>query len=309
MRLEQGAIKEERILCQLTEPRGIDFRDDKLAIAAENTIYHFDEKGQMTILEDKWFSYIHAVKFHPEEPDRVLISSSGLDLIKEYSIAKQRETYEWLAWEHGFARSHDPASGRELWLTRSPEQAAKWKHQGRAIRLITHPENDHLPTAMRAAFINSVDYGRGGQLIATFFHEGKVMEIDRRSGKVKEVMSGLKNPHGGHLFGEQYRATSTGSGEIVLKEKGKDEVRISFRSLPGKPDELQDLEWIQNTISFQNYLIAIDSNRTSLIIIDPAKQYYDCIAYNDNWALQDLVVGIPNRLQLGALESLNKPAD
>ena len=133
LRLEQGAIKEERILCQLTEPRGIDFRDDKLAIAAENTIYHFDEKGQMTILEDKWFSYIHTVKFHPEEPDRVLISSSGLDLIKEYSIAKQRETYEWLAWEHGFARSHDPASGRELWLTRSPEQAAKWKHQGRAI--------------------------------------------------------------------------------------------------------------------------------------------------------------------------------
>ncbi len=308
LKIAAGRIRDLEVISRLTEPRGIDMSGGALAIAAENKIYHLSREGKTSVLEDPWFSYIHTVRFNPHDPAYLLISSSGLDLIKEYDINSGRCSYEWLAWEHGYARSRDPESGETIWLTRSPTEAERRRSRGEQVRLLENPQNEHLPTAMRAAFINSADYSdKPGKIIATFFHEGKVVEIDRESGRTRDLLNDLKNPHGGHVYNAQLRATSTGSGEIVLK--GEREQRISLASLKGKPRELGDLEWIQNSISHENLIIAIDSNRTSFVIIDPASARYDLIPYDDNWAVQDLVIGRASEAQHHKLNALSEPPD
>ncbi len=309
LKIAAGRILGLEVISRLTEPRGIDMCEGALAIAAENKVYHLGREGKTSILEDPWFSYIHTVRFNPDDPAFLLISSSGLDLIKEYDINSGRCSYEWLAWEHGYAKSRDPESGETVWLTRSPSEAERRRRRGERVRLLENPQNEHLPTAMRAAFINSADYSdRPGKLIATFFHEGKVVEIDRESGSTRDLLNDLKNPHGGHVYNAQLRATSTGSGEIVLQE-GEREQRISLASLEGKPAELSKLEWIQNSISHEHLIIAIDSNRTSFVIIDPASARYDLIPYDDNWAVQDLVIGRASEAQRHKLNALSEPSD
>ncbi len=311
LRIEKGKIRREKVVCRLTEPRGIDLKGGKLAIAAENKVYCFGQEGSLRILRDPWFAYIHTVRFHPGDTDLLLISSSGLDMVKEYRIDAAEPRFEWLAWEHGYALSRDPASGEALWLTRSAEQAAAWHKEGKRVKLLQNPANDHLPTAMRAAFINSADYAglSGDKLIATFFHEGKVVEIDRASGTASDLLTGLKNPHGGHVFRGEVRASSTGAGEIVRKTEGNKETALSFRALPGKAPGLGDLEWIQNSISLDHLLLAIDSNRTAFVIINPGARKFDMIAYNQNWAVQDLISGRMSEGQERQLRKLDEPAD
>lgn len=292
IRLASGKIQHEEIVAKLFEPRGIHISNQALAIAAENTIHIFEEDGSYFKLINPWFSYIHTVEFSPYSPNTVLISSSGFDLIQEYDYKSGELVFEWLAWEHGFNQANDPDTGNEVILTRNKDEATSLSTKEKNFTLISDPLTDHLPTAKRAAFINSVSYHptNSSLLLATFFHEGKVYEIDKRDNTATPVIESLKNPHGGRKVEEGYMATSTGSGEVVI-QTSEEQKRVSFSDLPGKPEELDGLEWIQNSVSIDNLIVSIDSNRTCFVVIDLAKQCYDLIPYDPDWAVQDLVMG------------------
>ncbi len=305
LKLAKGEIREETILCKTKEPRGIDVTDQYLGIANEQAVYILDSEGNQTKLQNPWFSYIHTVQFHPEKDNHILISSSGFDLIQEYNFETGKPTFEWLAWEHGFNKAHNPATGKSIILTRKPTEAEQLANQEINHLLIEDPATDTLPTAKRAAFINSVTYHpeKPGFLLATFFHEGKVYQIEKESGRAEEILSGMKNPHGGHIHQQKTIATSTGTGEIFVKEKGNI-TALSTANLPGKPAGLGEMEWVQNTLSVGEHLIAIDSNRTSFIVIHPEKKQYDIIPYNNHWAVQDMVLGTPTSAQKKALQKI-----
>ena len=111
--------------------------------------------------------------------------------------------------------------------------------------------------------------------------------IDRETGKATRVVGGLKNPHGGARFAGGFLATSTASGEVVVRTADAED-RYAFGDLPGKPEELGELEWVQNAAAREGVLVAIDSNRTAFVVFDPERRLYDLIAYDPDWAVQDL---------------------
>ncbi len=284
--IEDGYISKHEILSFLSEPRGIDVTMDMIAVSTENVVHVINSKG-IERIDNPWFSYIHTVQFnHRHAPDRILISSSGYDCIFEYELGKFEKTWEWFAWEHGFQKGYNPRTEKETILTRNAKEASLLRRDGKDYLFISDPEKQILPTAQRAAFINSVVYDtkETGKLLATFFHEGSVYRIDMKNGDVTKVMEGMKSPHGGRNYLDQYLATSTATGELVFSEKQK----ISFTNLPGKPTELTELEWLQNTAIFDDCMITIDSNRNSFVLINPHTKQYDMVSFNPNWAIQDI---------------------
>ena len=286
VRLQNGQIESE-VLGKLIEPRGIAVRENRFAIAAENRILLSD----LQAIRYPWFSYLHTVAFHPTNPDRMVVSSSGFDAFFEFEWGSDQPCLEWFAWEHGFDTGSDP-DGNPIILTRSAERAAQASAEGKACMLIPDPPVEAVPTAQRAAFINSVDYNHDGSgFLATFFHEGAVFEIGANKQAVRKI-EGLKNPHGGKANSADLMATSTGTGEIVIQKIDR-QIRYHFDGLEGKPPELDDLEWIQNSAlasADSSLIIAIDSNRTSFVLFDTEQECYDRIPYNPDWAVQDLAV-------------------
>ncbi len=287
--IEGNKIVEEEILCRLPEPRGIDSRAGCLAIAAENKIFVLDGH-QIEQIENSWFSYIHTVNFS-RGGHHLLISSSGLDCIFDWSLNSKQIRAEWFAWEHGFDQSID-ASGQILRLTRSANQASAWQKEGIACRFIDQPEKQVLPTAQRAAFINSVVYDDRDPAywLATFFHEGKVYRINPVAGIATPVLEGLSNPHGGRAWQRALMATSTTAGMVIIKSSER-ELMYDFTHLPGKANALTNMEWIQNTIVSGNTFISIDSNRAAFHLFDPVAEKRISVAFNPDWAVQDLVAG------------------
>ena len=275
----------------MPEPRGVDSFEEITAFSSEDRIYLLYGDFLKTIT-NPWFSYIHTLDIEKGDKKSMLVSSSGFDSIFEYSIDKQQKTFEWFAWENGFDHGVDPGSGEKLFLTREETKAAQYKSEGKNYLFISDPANQTLPTAKRAAFINSVVYDpdNKGNVIATFFHEGAVYEIDRGSGKATKVLDGLKNPHGGmKLESNSYGGTSTTGGEIVIGNT-VNQTRYNFKNLKGKPEYLEDMEWVQNTRIIEDNFVAVDSNRNAFMIIDPEKKLISRVEFDPNWAIQDLVV-------------------
>ncbi len=279
--ISNGEVTQEEVLAKVKEPRGIGTSGDRLAVSSENEVFILGDTLQSIV--NPWFSYIHTVDFDPSG-ERLLVSSSGLDCIFEYDVNSLQMEYEWFAWEHGFAMGVDPESGEEVRLSRYPID-------GERVLVIEDPETQVLPTAMRAAFINSVEYDRDDPsfMLATFFHEGRVYRIDKASGASEPVISGMKNPHGGGRLETSFYATSTGQGKVIIVDEDNETV-YDFSNLPGKPSELGEMEWLQNSKFAGDIIITIDSNRTSFVIIDRKRKLIDIVPYNDNWAVQDMVL-------------------
>jgi len=284
--IENGVISHYEILSFLPEPRGIDVACDMIAISTENVIHVITNKSVERI-DNPWFSYIHTLQFnHCHAAERLLVSSSGYDCIFEYDLSTYKKTWEWFAWEHGFQMGYNAKKGKEILLTRNVKEASDFRSAGKDYLFISDPEKQILPTAQRAAFINSVVYDckERDKLLATFFHKGSVYHIDMKDGSCELILEGMKSPHGGRNYRDQYMATSTATGELIFSESKS----ISFASLSGKPEELNDLEWLQNTAPFEDCLITIDANRNSFVLIDPDTKQYDMVLFDPNWAVQDI---------------------
>ncbi len=282
--LKAGKLFSFETLTEMKEPRGIASHNGTLAFSSENEVFILTN-GVIKKLTDPWFSYIHTVDFSADGK-RLLVSSSGFDVLLEYDLKTLTRCSEWWAWENGFDEGKDPKTGNSVRLSRVPMIGIN------NLRLIQDPEKDVLPTAMRAAFINSAEYDRvkEGFLIATFFHKGAIYSIETITGQAKEIINDLKNPHGGMHLPGRYLATSTRSGHVVVQEKHL-ETRYSFRELDAKPVGLEGEEWLQNSkVLSDGSIITIDSNRTSFVIFHPEKKVYDLIPYPDNIAVQDMLI-------------------
>ena len=303
--IENGKVTHQEIFTKVPEPRGIDSHEHITAFSSENKV-HILHGDQLKTLTNPWFSYIHTVDIDRSSEDKLLISSSGFDCIFEYEIYNEQCTYEWFAWENGFDHGIDPETGEKLYLTRNPEIASKYDREDKNYLLIDDPGNQVLPTAKRAAFINSVVYDptEKDNFIATFFHEGAVYQIDRESGHSKKILDGLNNPHGGmKLQSGKVMGTSTKGGEVVINENNT-QYRYDFSKIPGKPEFLSDFEWIQNSIiTKQGNIISIDSNRNSFVIFNAEKNLIDFISYDENWAVQDIIENAADTVQLKLLKS------
>ncbi|KAB1062664.1 hypothetical protein [Salibacter halophilus] len=300
MSLENGALKLNEEFRGIPEPRGIDLKKKTFSFSAEKEVYILWPNGEKQTISNPWFSYIHTVELN-RNITKLLVSSSGFDMILEYDLDSKKQSAEWLAWENGFDKAVDPNSGKPFRLTRNSEL----KNED-GYKVIDDPENQVLPTAMRSAFINSVSYCEDEKnVLATFFHEGAVFKINLSNGQSQKLLSGMKKPHGGREIPSGFMATSTATGEVFLRIDGSDR-KIDFTKLPGKPDFLSDAEWLQNTIYLDENFITIDSNRTSFVIFNLNEEKFDVIPFDDNWAVQDLVSGTLSDAQKEFIQTISQ---
>ncbi len=288
--IENGNIINDEIIIRCTEPRGIDTQQNRTAFSSENTVYVIEDNQVFTI-NNPWFSYIHTVKFSPFNSHHLLLSSSGLDIIFEIDYRSGNIVREWCAWENGFNVSFHKENNQNVLLTRRKDEHLKYTQENIPHLFIENPLTDFLPTAKRAAFINSVAYHPTDEnkILATFFHEGTVREIDLSSGTSTILLDQMNSPHGGmFLDKDTIFATNTRGGSVVLKSSNRKTI-FDFTQLSGKPDFLHDKEWIQNSTPLKDSIISIDSNRNQLVIFEPKTRKIHTIPYNDNWAVQDIV--------------------
>lgn len=284
--IDNGTLVDFEILAKLRESRGIDIYGDRIALSSENRIYIFSRNNQKPqIIDHPWLSYIHTVRFN-SDASKLLVSSSGLDSLLEFDLNQGSTCWEWIAWEYGYNEGENPETGQKHILTRHATEAQRLKNKGRNVIHITSDGKQSLPTALRAAFMNSAEYSKDDKVLATLFHHGTVIEISKTTNAWKIIYQGMSKPHGGMPVDDRFIVTDTGGGRVILWEDAFNMV-YDYSALPGKSIDLDALEWLQFSRLRDNTIITIDSNRNAIIFIDIQAKKRMSLSYDNNWAIQE----------------------
>jgi len=135
-----------------------------------------------------------------------LVASTGLDLLVEFNRAGEI-LWNWWATDHGF----------ELTPTGHPREIDK-SVDHRTIQYGTLSQTTH---------INSAAELHDGKFLASLFHQGMVIAIERETGEWQPVLEGLDHPHSVRVLDEEHFTvadTVRGRALSVRLNKGKGEI-------------------------------------------------------------------------------------
>jgi hypothetical protein len=166
-------------------------------------------------ISHRWFNHLHSIELTPR--NTLLIPSAGADLLLEVSMSGEI-VYKWFAPEHGYKAAS--GGGAEFAFEDSTDY--------RQIRRSTAERVTHMTCALPM----------GNTILATLFHQGELISVDRDSGVPSVILEGLSHPHGIHRRPGGFLLSDTlGHRIILLDECLKLEAEISFGS-----------QWLQDAI-------------------------------------------------------------
>lgn len=198
---------------------GFAVRDDGAVVVAsafEQCVTVFEGREKTAVLSHRWFNYLHTLDLTPW--GTYLLACAGSDTIVEMTPAGE-VVWEWFGPEHGYATCPDgtPVIG---------DRALDY----RQIRSSTAEQAMHLCSAIAAS---------PETVLATLFHQGQLIAIDRASGAVTVKLDGLTRPHGIHRRPGGFVLSNTLDHHIILLDE---DLKIC-RELPWGE------QWLQDTIA------------------------------------------------------------
>lgn len=273
------------------EPRGLILGEDGGMLVSEiDRVIALDAAGrELRDYRAPGFGFLHAI-VPSRDGRRILVVSTGYDLLAELDLASGAVVWDWLTWEHGFNPNLDG-----VYLARDPARHAAFLERGLPARLIdfSEPSTHGLMTTARTNHPNSASYGRTSDdvILATHGHNGDLIEIDRVSGEFTYRLRDIgMMPHGIMPHGDGWMVTSTMKGECwFLDERFAVIRKLVFATLPGKPPELGANEWLQSVHPLGDGVFAgLDANR-GLVLVDLARRCYTVIPVDPDWCVHLLV--------------------
>ena len=100
----------------------------------------------------------------------------------------------------------------------------------------------------------------------------------------------MYNPHSILPFKDGYIVTNTAKGQAIILDKdlNTNEV-LDFTKLPGLDPDADGREWLQHVRPIsESRLAAVDSNRTSIFLIELEGKKIQRIPIDQNWVLQEI---------------------
>lgn len=186
---------EVRASVGMSMPAGMALSDDGVLVASLYDLHQVTP--DLSIIKEP-VSLPHFNMLHSLSRTRqgFLVASTGLDAILEVTRDGQL-LWSWWATEHGFEQTP----------TGEPRVVDK-EQDHRGIKYGTLAQTTH---------VNSAAELPNGTVLATLFHQGMVIAIDRETGNWQPVLEGLDHPHSVRILNEHYiTVADTGRGRALM---------------------------------------------------------------------------------------------
>ena len=226
--LKKGFIK--RFQCHLAT--GLMYVKEKkcLFVGSFGTIKKIINGSIVGEIKNNLFNDVHFIDSFKDS--YLLVSSTGTDSLIEIDLNKDTKTWDWLGTENGYSTS---PSGKIIKIDR--------KKDYRKIDTITPEHTTHINSAI---YINGKE-----EILATLFHQGELILINKNVPGCKILLSGLKCPHHIRKTKAGYILSNTLEGEVIFLDK-KFNIIKKMRG---------EFNWLQDAIELNdNSLLVIDSN-------------------------------------------------
>ncbi len=249
-RLDKGFISE----IPLPWATGLEYDTERggLFCASGKTIKFITNGIVQEQYTNKMFNDLHGLS--KSKNGNLFVVSTGTDSILEFNNSNfSNFVWDWLATENGFALN--PQGNRRV-IDKNCDYT----------KVVT-------ATPEHVTHINSCLEIGDNKILATLFHQGSVIEIDKNTKKWNTKLSGLKCPHNIRYSNLGYIVSDTLNNRVlVLTEKFKiiKEIKNNFN-------------WVQDAIEIagSKYLIA-DSNNSRLVLVNGNGKILNLLDYSKN---------------------------
>jgi hypothetical protein len=240
-----------------------------------------------------YFSFLHTVHAN-QAGNRILVVSSGFDCVVglESDGDSFRESFRWMAWDHGFNPDADGC-----WLTDDESTLASYRAAGKTAALIRPSDygEQGLLTERRSAHPNHAcwdPYDDDRSFLVICGHNGQVSRISATETTQLATNQcfavGTVMPHGLKPWNDGWVITDTLKGRwLELDRQFSLRREYHANTLTGKPPELGDAEWLQQIVPFDGRrILLLDANR-GLIAVDLEARKLSRYQADPNWCIQD----------------------
>lgn len=230
-----------------------------LLVASDFSVYKVKSGKSEAYIKHRLFNNLHDVKV--DVKSNIYLVSTGIDSLLEFSPDGEKLIWFWVASHHGY---NTAANGKVV----------------NKIDIKRNFSDLTIPTLEQVTHVNSIlPYGKE-EVLATFFHQGKIVKIDKNSGKVSCIVSGLKSPHNIRKINNGFIVSDTSNNRVLKFNKNFKITNI----LKGTFD------WIQDSIAYDNTFFIADANNGRLAKL------------NDNGIILDEYRWDPDEKKVGGLE-------
>ncbi|HET8840389.1 MAG TPA: hypothetical protein VFN35_02940 [Ktedonobacteraceae bacterium] len=252
----------------LPSPTGMVRSADGRVLVATATAIHRLEPDLSAVEQDAvtlpLFNVLHSLS---RTQRGYLVASTGVDALAEFDEAGNL-LWDWWATDHGFTMT---PVGVPRVLDKTVDQ--------RAVKYGTLEQTTH---------VNSVAELPDGRILATLFHQGSVIIIDRESGTWQTVLEGLNHPHAVRILDEQhFTVADTGNGRALLVSLVDSLGRIVLE-VKADTDWLQDCQYSER----DDCWFLVDGKNSRILLYSGISGYKPAerIDLDPEWRLYELLL-------------------
>jgi len=231
-----------RTVLNLSLAAGIVPSQQGLFVTTFNSIHEVDAQLQTLhprVITSPLFNALHSVS---RTRHGYLVASTGLDLLIEFNAAGEI-LWTWWATDHGFLHTQT-GEARELDKTADYSTAK-------------------FGTLQQTTHVNSAAELPDGRILATLFHQGTVIAIDRETGNWTTVLDGLDHPHSVRILDEQhFTVADTVHGKALLVNIPSAGKAIVEEEVDAGTNWLQDCSYDAR----HNVWVLVDGKQTRILL-------------------------------------------
>ncbi|UJR34618.1 hypothetical protein I4U23_027395 [Adineta vaga] len=252
----------------LDAPAGF-FIENNILYIANNRLHYISiinliSRKEIRRIENSSFNCLHSLQ--RAENESILITSTGIDAIIQINFNGDTIN-DWYATEHGYN------------LTPKGEK--------RFVQRDFHHHHYIYPTLYQTTHINSAIILDSDYFLATLFHQGLLIKINRKNGKSEVLLSGLHCPHGI----KRYKSMIKNEIEWMLCNTKQNELLFlnkDFQIIQNMI--LEDINWLQDATQIQNgNIILTDANHSRIIEIDQnSNDVINEFQYSNDWRIYQI---------------------
>lgn len=225
-----------------------------------NSLHVFSENFQfVSEIVSNVFNDLHSLA---KSRNGYLVTSTGVDAIFEVS-----DTGEIL-WEFWFTDFQDYSNtplGSKRKLSKSEDHRSK---EYATVYQTTH---------VNSAIMVKDDENSERYLLATLFHQGQLVRVDRTTNEIVIILDGLNCPHAIRQYDNYFTLCDSRNNRVLILNK---DFSI-HKEVKG------DYNWVQDAflVEDENLLVLADSNNNRIIFHDLSTSSEEIVKYDEGWRI------------------------
>ncbi|MBL6448391.1 hypothetical protein JMN32_18905 [Fulvivirga sp. 29W222] len=229
----------------ITCPMGLLIHGNELFIASEYYIQAFAGGEKTYRINNPFFNGLHAMK-KSQVGNSFYVTCTNIDTLVEICLDGKGIKWRWSAPEYGYNTNK---LGEKVFIDEN--------------RLYQYDET-FSSTLTHTTHVNCIEEYSPDEILATLFHQGEVILINKNTRKITSILKGLTCPHGIHRFGDQFIVSDTkGNCTYLLDRNLKVLEKIGH----------QDFDWIQDSIILKDgNIVILNSNGGGIHLYDKNKR-------------------------------------